>query len=99
MPGNYATRESDRIAALATNLRAMGAGVEELAGWPPRRRRQKASWGGHSQPRRSPHSDGVRGCRPCGWSETRIHEAECADVSFPGFGRFSPGRLPVPERA
>jgi 3-phosphoshikimate 1-carboxyvinyltransferase len=78
-------KESDRISALAANLRSMGAELEEkpdglvLAGG---RRLQGAditTQGDH----RIAMAFAVAGLRAGG--ETRIHDAECVDVSLPGF--------------
>jgi 3-phosphoshikimate 1-carboxyvinyltransferase len=78
-------KESDRIAAVAANLRAMGARVEEhpdgltIAG---RQRLHGAEIQTHGD-HRIAMAFAVAGLAASG--ETRIHEAECADVSFPGF--------------
>jgi 3-phosphoshikimate 1-carboxyvinyltransferase len=78
-------KESDRIAALAVNLRAMGAEVEEKP--------DGLKIGGGQQLRgadietRADHriamAFAIAGLVASG--ETRIDQAECADVSFPGF--------------
>jgi 3-phosphoshikimate 1-carboxyvinyltransferase len=78
-------KESDRIAAVAGNLRAMGAEVEErpdgllIAGEQRLRGADIATEGDH----RIAMAFAVAGLAADG--ETRIHDAECADVSFPGF--------------
>jgi 3-phosphoshikimate 1-carboxyvinyltransferase len=78
-------KETDRIAAVVANLRVMGAEVEELsdgmviAGRQPLRGGDIDSQGDH----RIAMSFAVAGLTASG--ETRIHRAECADVSFPGF--------------
>jgi len=78
-------KESDRIAAVAGNLRAMGAEVEErpdglaIAGGQRLRGADIATAGDH----RIAMAFAVAGLAAEG--ETRIHDAECADVSFPGF--------------
>src|SRR5208337_3615500 len=57
-------KESDRIGALAENLREMGAKVEELRwlarGRPPLR---QGAWRGNQAARRSSHCHGLRRCR------------------------------------
>jgi 3-phosphoshikimate 1-carboxyvinyltransferase len=78
-------KESDRIAAIARNLRAMGAEVDEkIDGFiiPGQQKLHGAdifSAGDH----RIAMALAIAGLVADG--ETRIHEAECADVSFPGF--------------
>ncbi len=78
-------KETDRIAALAQNLRAMGAEVEEradglsLAGGARLRGSDIDTQGDH----RIAMAFAVAGLVAEG--ETRIHDAECADVSYPGF--------------
>jgi 3-phosphoshikimate 1-carboxyvinyltransferase len=78
-------KESDRISALSTNLRAMGAAVEEkpdglvISGGRRLRGADIITRGDH----RIAMAFAVAGLTAQG--ETRIHEAECADVSFPGF--------------
>jgi 3-phosphoshikimate 1-carboxyvinyltransferase len=78
-------KESDRIAAVARNLRAMGAEVEErpdglvIAGGQRLRGADIPTEGDH----RIAMAFAVAGLAADG--ETRIHNAECADVSFPGF--------------
>jgi 3-phosphoshikimate 1-carboxyvinyltransferase len=78
-------KESDRIAVVAANLRAMGAEVEEfpdgmkVAG---RQRLQGAAIESHGD-HRIAMSFAVAALAASG--ETRIDQAECADVSFPGF--------------
>jgi 3-phosphoshikimate 1-carboxyvinyltransferase len=78
-------KESDRISTLAANLRAMGADVEEkpdgliLRGGRPLRGADIVPQGDH----RIAMAFAVAALSAQG--ETRIHEAECADVSFPGF--------------
>lgn len=78
-------KESDRLALLAANLKAMGAEVEELPdglrirGGKRLRGADIVTAGDH----RMAMAFAVAGLAAEG--ETRIHEAECADVSFPGF--------------
>jgi 3-phosphoshikimate 1-carboxyvinyltransferase len=78
-------KESDRIAAVAGNLRAMGAEVEErpdgmvIGGGRRLRGADILTEGDH----RIAMAFAVAGLAADG--ETRIHDAECADVSFPGF--------------
>jgi 3-phosphoshikimate 1-carboxyvinyltransferase len=78
-------KESDRIATVAANLRAMGAAVEEhpdgltIGGRQRLRGAEIETHGDH----RIAMAFSVAGLVAQG--ETRIHRAECADVSFPGF--------------
>jgi 3-phosphoshikimate 1-carboxyvinyltransferase len=78
-------KECDRIKALAVNLQAMGARVEERPDGLSIDGRQRLSgapietWGDH----RIAMAFAVAGLAASG--ETRIARAECADVSFPGF--------------
>ena len=78
-------KESDRIATIALNLRAMGAAVDEkpdgLQIHGPHRLRGAdiETRGDH----RIAMAFAVAGLAADG--ETRIHDAECADVSFPAF--------------
>jgi len=78
-------KESDRIAALAHNLRAMGAAVEELPDGlvitgPTRLRGAEIdSFGDH----RIAMAFAIAGLLAN--SPTTIGAAECADISFPGF--------------
>ncbi len=78
-------KESDRIAALAQNLRAMGATVEELpdglviAGPTPLHGAEIDSYGDH----RIAMAFAVAGLLAD--APTTIRGAECADISFPGF--------------
>ena len=78
-------KESDRIAAIAANLRSMGADVTEkpdglvIRGGRPLRGTDIVTLGDH----RIAMAFAVAALAAEG--ETRIHEAECADVSFPGF--------------
>jgi 3-phosphoshikimate 1-carboxyvinyltransferase len=78
-------KESDRISALSTNLRAMGVAVEEkpdglsISGGRSLNGTDIVTQGDH----RIAMAFAVAGLAARG--ETRIHEAECADVSFPGF--------------
>jgi 3-phosphoshikimate 1-carboxyvinyltransferase len=80
-------KESDRIAAVVQNLRAMGAGVEErpdgflVAGGDRLKGADIETHGDH----RIAMAFAVAGLVADG--ETRIHNAGCADVSFPGFWR------------
>jgi len=83
--GELRVKESDRLAALAHNLLAMGAVVEELPDGlvitGPTKLRGAAidSFGDH----RIAMAFAVVGL--LAGSPTTISEAECADVSFPGF--------------
>jgi 3-phosphoshikimate 1-carboxyvinyltransferase len=78
-------KESDRIAALALNLRRMGAQVEEkedglqVAGSQSLKGAEIDTKGDH----RIAMAFAVAGLVAGG--ATRIEQAECADVSFPGF--------------
>lgn len=78
-------KESDRIAAVAANLAAMGARVTEkpdglvIAGGARLHGADIATRGDH----RIAMAFAVAALAARG--ETRIHAAECADVSFPGF--------------
>jgi 3-phosphoshikimate 1-carboxyvinyltransferase len=78
-------KESDRLAALATNLRAMGATFEELPDGlmiqgPVRLRGATVdSFGDH----RIAMACAIAGL--CADSPTTIRDAGCADISFPGF--------------
>jgi len=78
-------KESDRIAALVRNLRAMGAEVDEkpdgmaIAGGSRLHGADIATEGDH----RIAMAFAVAGLTAGG--ETCIHDAECADVSFPRF--------------
>jgi 3-phosphoshikimate 1-carboxyvinyltransferase len=78
-------KESDRIATIAANLSAMGAAVEELPDGLTIRGNQRLqgaeieTFGDH----RIAMAFSVAGLVASG--ETRIHQADCADVSFPGF--------------
>jgi 3-phosphoshikimate 1-carboxyvinyltransferase len=83
--GELRVKESDRISALCTNLRAMGAEVAEkpdglsISGGRRLQGADIATQGDH----RIAMAFAIAGLSARG--ETRIHEAECADVSFPGF--------------
>jgi len=83
--GELRVKESDRLAALAHNLRAMGAAVEELPDGlvitGPTKLRGAAidSFGDH----RIAMAFAIAGLLAD--SPTTICAAECADVSFPGF--------------
>jgi len=78
-------KETDRIAALARNLRAMGTEVDERAdglvvtGGVQLQGADIVTYGDH----RIAMAFAIAGLAAEG--ETRIHGAECADVSFPGF--------------
>jgi 3-phosphoshikimate 1-carboxyvinyltransferase len=78
-------KESDRISAIVQNLRAMGTEVEErpdgfhVFGGKRLKGTDIATRGDH----RIAMAFGVAGLVADG--ETRIHDAGCADVSFPGF--------------
>jgi 3-phosphoshikimate 1-carboxyvinyltransferase len=78
-------KESDRISAIVKNLRAMGAEVEEKPDGliiPTARRLHCADIATHKD-HRIAMAFAVAALAAKG--ETRIHDAECADVSFPGF--------------
>ena len=83
--GELRLKESDRIAAVALNLRAMGAIVEEkpdglrIQGGQQLRGAEITTHGDH----RIAMAFAVAALLAEG--ETRIHQAECADISFPGF--------------
>lgn len=83
--GELRIKESDRISALAVNLRSMGVDVEEkpdglrIPGGRRLRGAEIHTRGDH----RIAMAFAVAGLSASG--DTRIHEAECADVSFPGF--------------
>ena len=83
--GELRVKESDRIAAVAANLAAMGARVTEkpdglvIAGGARLRGADIATRGDH----RIAMAFAVAALAAQG--ETRIHAADCADVSFPGF--------------
>ncbi len=83
--GELRVKESDRIAAVALNLRAMGVDVEEtrdglrVPGGRPLGGADIEPRGDH----RIAMAFAVAGLSARG--ETRIHGAECADVSYPGF--------------
>src|SRR5205814_4607388 len=78
-------KETDRIAAIAHNLRAMGAEVLELSdgleihGPAPLRGGRVASFGDH----RIAMAFAVAGLFADG--ETVIEDAECVEISYPGF--------------
>jgi 3-phosphoshikimate 1-carboxyvinyltransferase len=78
-------KESDRISAIVANLRAMGARVEEKSDGLIIQSAQRLH--GADISTRSDHriamAFAVAALAARG--ETRIHDAECADVSFPGF--------------
>jgi 3-phosphoshikimate 1-carboxyvinyltransferase len=78
-------KESDRISALATNLRAMGAEVAEKPDGLriPGGQRLKGADIVTLSDHRIAMAFAVAALSAHG--ETRIHDAECADVSFPGF--------------
>jgi len=83
--GELRVKESDRISALVRNLRAMGALVEEkpdgliVAGRQTLRGADIVTERDH----RIAMAFGVAALIARG--ETKIHEAECAEISFPGF--------------
>jgi 3-phosphoshikimate 1-carboxyvinyltransferase len=85
--GELRVKESDRIAALAENLKRLGAKVEER---PDGLRVQGLSAGGLRGAEIDPHGDhriamafAVAGLRAAG--ETRILNPDCAAVSYPTF--------------
>ena len=83
--GELRIKESDRISAIAQNLKAMGVDVEEkpdglrIPGGQKLQGADIQTYGDH----RIAMAFAVAGLSAQG--ETRIHDAECADVSFPGF--------------
>ena len=92
-------KETDRIAAIAQNLRVMGAQVIELSdgleihGPAPLRGGRVASFGDH----RIAMAFAIAGLFADG--ETIVQEAECAEISYPGFrgaleGFMNPKRGP-----
>jgi 3-phosphoshikimate 1-carboxyvinyltransferase len=78
-------KESDRISAIAANLRSMGAEVAEkpdgliIQGGKPLHGADITTYADH----RIAMAFAIAALSAGG--ETRIHNAECADVSFPGF--------------
>ncbi len=83
--GELRIKESDRIAAIAANLRAMGGHVEELPDGlivPGKQRLKGANIETHGD-HRIAMAFAVAGLAAAG--ATNILRAECADVSFPGF--------------
>ncbi len=78
-------KESDRIASIATNLRAMGADVEEfedglkIPGGQPLHGAEIESFGDH----RIAMAFSIAALRAHG--ETLIHGSECAAISYPAF--------------
>lgn len=78
-------KESDRIAALAANLHAMGAEAQEKPDGLRISGRQRLS--GADIATRGDHRIAMAFAVAAlgAQGETRIHQAECADVSFPGF--------------
>lgn len=98
--GELRVKESDRIATVAAGLRAMGAEVREAADGLVVAGRQRLA--GAGIPTHGDHriamAFAVAALAASG--RTEIHQAECADVSFPGFfdilnqarsGAHSPG--------
>ena len=83
--GELRLKESDRISAIAENLQSMGANVEEtpdglhVPGGQTLHGADIHTRGDH----RIAMAFAVAGLSAHG--DTKIHEAECADVSFPGF--------------
>jgi 3-phosphoshikimate 1-carboxyvinyltransferase len=83
--GELRVKESDRITAVATNLRAMGAQVEEredglkIPGNQKLRGAQVDSFGDH----RIAMAFAVAALRAEG--ETKINRSEAAVISYPGF--------------
>ncbi len=78
-------KESDRISAIVANLRAMGIGVEERADGldMPGGQRFRGADIVTRNDHRITMAFAVAALAAQG--ETRIHNPECADVSFPGF--------------
>jgi 3-phosphoshikimate 1-carboxyvinyltransferase len=83
--GELRVKESDRISTIALNLRAMGVeAVEKVDGLIiPGRQKLRGADIFTSGDHRIAMAFAVAGLVADG--KTRIHEAECADVSFPGF--------------
>lgn len=83
--GELRVKESDRISAIARNLRSMGIEIAEkpdglsIAGGGHFRGADIFTDGDH----RIAMAFAIAAL--CAEGETRIHDAECADVSFPGF--------------
>ena len=79
------TKESDRIAALCEGLRLLGAVVEErpdgfvVRGGRPLRGARVRSHGDHRM------AMALAVAALCAQGDTEIEDAQCADVSFPGF--------------
>jgi 3-phosphoshikimate 1-carboxyvinyltransferase len=90
-------KETDRIAAIAHNLRVMGAQVIELSdgleihGPAPLRGGRVASFGDH----RIAMAFAIAGFFADG--ETIVEEAECAEISYPGF-KIALEKLMTPKR-
>ena len=78
-------KESDRISAIATNLRAMGATVEEKPDGLVMQSGRRLH--GADIATRNDHRIAMAFAVAAlaAQGETHIHDAECADVSFPGF--------------
>ncbi len=81
-------KESDRIALVARNLRAMGATVEEFEDGldVPGNQRLRGAEIDSGDDHRIAMAFSVAALRASG--ETRIHGAECAAISFPEFFEF-----------
>ncbi|ARA93372.1 3-phosphoshikimate 1-carboxyvinyltransferase [Rhodothermaceae bacterium RA] len=83
--GELRVKETDRLAAMATNLRALGARVEEnedglvIEGGRPLHGAEVDSFDDH----RIAMAMGVAGLVAEG--TTTVHDADCARISFPGF--------------
>jgi 3-phosphoshikimate 1-carboxyvinyltransferase len=80
--GELRVKESDRIAALAENLRKMGAKVEEL---PDGLRVEGRHSGKVHGAEIEPHGDHRIAMALAAEGDTVIHDADCADVSYPRF--------------
>ncbi len=91
-------KETDRIAAVASNLRAMGAAVEEtddgmvIDGGRPLRGARLPSYGDH----RIAMAFAVAGMFAQG--ETVIEDAGCVETSYPGFARALHAMIEPGER-
>jgi 3-phosphoshikimate 1-carboxyvinyltransferase len=91
-------KETDRIAAVASNLRAMGAEVEEtddgmiIEGGRPLRGARLPSFGDH----RIAMAFAVAGMFAQG--ETVIEDAKCVDTSYPGFAKALKSMIEPDER-
>jgi 3-phosphoshikimate 1-carboxyvinyltransferase len=90
-------KESDRISAIVTNLRAMGAEVEEKPDGLIIQSARKLRGADivTSRDHRIAMAFAVAALSAHG--ESRIHDAECADVSFPGFWNVLQAAISPPK--